>query len=214
MRIISTLIVFLFCNYVAVSQTDSIAYSRDYEFNEGIYLTIEQFKSNSPVQRQSIVTSIPRNELDFFYQITEQKKVVYIDSAGKEQHVETSTIWGYCQNRAVYINLNKEFNKLNVIGMLCHFTATVRINAAYHDPMHFNNTVDELRQFVLDMKTNKIYEFGPLNMEQLLQNDPELYNQFKSLKRRDKANSIFVYLRKFNDRHPFYLPPIYSFNRE
>lgn len=214
MRILNTLIVLLFCNQFLLAQTDSIAYSRDYEFNEGIYLTIEQFKSNTPILRQSIVTSIPRNELDFFYQITEQKEVVYVDDNGKEQHVATSAIWGYCQNRAIYINLNKKFNKLNVIGMLCHFTATIRINAAYHDPMNFNNTVDELRQFVLDLKSNKIYEFDTANMEQLLQYDTDLHNKFISLKKREKANSIFIYLRKFNEKHPFYLPPMYSLNQE
>ena len=192
------------------SQTDSVQYSRDYEFREGIYLTVEQFKADAPVTKQFIVTSIPKGELDFFYQLTEQKKITYTDKEGKEQTVQTSAIWGYCQNRSVYINMNNEFNKLNVIGAICHFTASVRTTVGYRDPMSYsygiNNTVDEIRQFVLDTKTNKVYDFDVRNMEMLLKSDPGLYNQFIMLKKRNKANSIFVYLRKYNEKHPLYFP--------
>lgn len=207
---IIVLVSFLCSSVPVFSQTDSVPYSREYEFREGIYLTVEQFKADAPVTRQSVITSIPKNELDFFKQLTEQKKISYADTNGNEQIVEISGIWGYCQNRSVYINLHNEFNKLNVIGTICHFTAAVKTNAGYRDPMSYsygiNTTVDEIRQFVLDTKSNKVYEFDVKNMEQLLKRDSELYTQFMVLKKRNRANSIFVYLRKYNEKHPLYLP--------
>ena len=48
---------------------DSIAYSQDYEFKEGIYLTIKQFLENKPVTKENIVTAIPKDRLDFFSQL-------------------------------------------------------------------------------------------------------------------------------------------------
>lgn len=203
-------ILYSFFSLAAIAQIDSIAYSRDYEFTEGIYLTVTQFKQNNPILKSAVVSGIPNSELDFLKQIVQQKYIIFKDSTGKEQKIETSSLWGYCQNRSVYINFNKEFNKLNVIGTLCHFTATVVTALGFRDPMGynngFNNSSDELRQFVFDTKSNKVYDFNVKNMEMLLINDADLYNQFMALKKRQKPDAIFVYLRKYNEKHSLYLP--------
>lgn len=95
---------------------------------------------------------------------------------------------------------------MNVIGRLCHFTAIVRTSMSISDPiMGMSNSYDELRQFILDTESNKIIDFNVKNMEVLLSKDPELYKQFMALKKREKSNSIFIYLRKYNEKHPLYL---------
>ncbi len=192
---------------ITFAQADSIAYSRDYEFTEGVFLTIDQFKNNDPIPKSSIISGIPKSQLDFLKQAIEQKNIFYTDLKGVEQKVETASVWGYCQNRSVYINFNKQFNKLNVIGTLCHFTAMVAISVGFHDPMGYglNNMVDELRQYVFDTQTNKIFDFNAKNMEILLKRDTDLYDQFMALKKREKPDAIFVYLRKFNEKHPLYM---------
>lgn len=204
-------IIFSFFSLITFAQSDSIVYSRDYEFTEGFFLAVDQFKNNDPIQKSSIISGIPKNQLDFMKQLMEQKNIVFTDSKSVEQKIETLTIWGYCQNRSVYINFNKQFNKLIVIGNLCHFTAMVATSIGFRDPMGYgaglNNTVDELRQYVFDTKTNKVFDFNVKNMEILLKNDTDLYNQFIALKKREKPDVIFVYLRKFNEKHPLYLPP-------
>lgn len=203
-------ILYSFFSLATIAQNDSIAYSRDYEFTEGIYLTVNQFKQNNPILKSAIVSGFPNSELDFLKQVVQQKNIIFKDSTGKEQKVETSSLWGYCQNRSIYINFNKEFNKLNVIGTLCHFTATVVTTLGFHGPMsygnEFNNTTEELRQFVFATETNKVYDFDVKNMEMLLKNDTDLYNQFMAIKKRKKPDAIFVYLRKYNEKHPLFLP--------
>lgn len=188
------------------AQADSIAYSRDYEFKEGIYVSFDELKGNNPIPKMSIISSIPKEELTFLKQVMEQPGFKYIDSSGKELEMLSSAIWGYCQNRSIYINFNNTFNKLNVLGTLSHFTALVQTNVGYRDPMNYGlNTINELRQFVYDSQANKTYDFSSKNMEMLLINDIDLYKQFTGLKRRDKESSIFVYLRKYNEKHPLYL---------
>lgn len=202
-------VIFSFFSLITLAQSDSIAYSRDYEFTEGFFLAVDQFKNNHPVLKSSIISGIPKDQLDFMKQVVEQKNMVFADSKGVEQKIETLTIWGYCQNRSVYINFNKQFNKLIVIGTLCHFTAMVATSVGFRDPMGYgaglNNTVDELRQYVFDAQTNKVFDFNVKNMEMLLKNDTMLYEQFMALKKREKPDVIFVYLRKFNEKHPLYL---------
>lgn len=204
------LFLFLYClPLIAASQADSVAYSRDFEFREGYFLNFAQFKSNQPIPKSAVVSGYPKNQTDFITQMLNQKYITYTDAQGQEQKTETATLWGYCQNRTVCVNFNGEFNRINVIGALCHLTAIVSVPIGYTDPMSINyglNRVDELRQFVLDTHNDKIYDFNVKTMELLLQQyDMELFTEFMALKKGKKSDSIFIYLRKFNERHPLYL---------
>ena len=201
--------IFFLCMISGFSQTGTVVYTHDYEFKEGIYLSLDQFKQNDPIPKSAFITSIPKNQIDFFNQLMEEKNIVYKDKQGNEQKIESATAWGYSQNRSVYVNFNQEFNRVNVAGTVFHFTAPVRISA-YKDPMDYsygiNNGREEIRQFVLYTQTNTIAEFTVKNMELILKDDAELFAQFESLKKRAQTNSIFIYLRKFNEKHPLYLP--------
>ena len=191
------------------SQPDSVAYSRDFEFREGIYLTEAQFKSNTPIPQSAIVSPIPKSELNFLTQVLENKKITFKDDKGNVQEIATANIWGYCRNRSIYLNFNQAFNRLNVIGNLCHFTSEVVVLSTYQNPMYYNhgmsNSYNELRQFILSTDANVVKEFNVSSMEEVLKNDKQLYDEFMKLKRKDKANSIFIYLRKYNERHPLYI---------
>ncbi|HEX8514592.1 MAG TPA: hypothetical protein VF868_00230 [Bacteroidia bacterium] len=194
--------------FAAVAGPDSVAYSRDYDFKEGVFLSLEHFKRNDPVLKSAIISSYPKSQVDFMKQITNQKYITFRNSEGVEQRVETMTVWGYCQNRSLFINFNNDFNRINQIGLLSLFAAVVMTPVGYQDPMNTYgiNTNDELRQFVLDTRTNKALDFNVRNMEIILEDDPELHTEFMKLKKRQKADSIFIYLRRYNEKHPLYLP--------
>jgi hypothetical protein len=198
----------LLLSVVSRSSPDSVAYSRDYEFKEGFFLTAEQFRTNSPILKNSVVSGYPKSEVDFMTQMLEQKFLTYKADDGSEQKVETSSLWGYCQNRSIFIYFNNDFHRLNVIGTLCHFTAAINTSITYNDPMNTYgiNTSNEMRQYIFDTRTDKILEFVVNNMEVIMEDDPELLSEFTKLKKRKKADSIFIYLRKYNEKHPFYLP--------
>ena len=151
-----------------------------------------------------------KSAVDFLKKEVQKKSIVYMDSSKYEHKIETSNVWGYCQNRTVYIYYNNDFNRVNVIGTLMQFTALVTISPGFMDPMYSNyglsTTVDELRQFVYDTQTNKIVPFDVKNLTLLLKNDAELYAQYMELGKREKADSQFIYLRKYNENHPLMLP--------
>jgi hypothetical protein len=70
------------------------------------------------------------------------------------------------------------------------------------------NTVsrNELIQYVIDFETGNTVEFDIKNVEILLIKDPELYQEFIMLSRKKKKQMLFLYIRKFNEKHPIYLP--------
>jgi hypothetical protein len=201
-------ILLMLIHVIGLSQNDSVPYSREYEFKEGMFLTVEQFRKNDPIPKSDIISSYPKSQVDFMKQVMDQKYISYKAADGSEQKAETGSLWGYCQNRSLYINFNNDFNRINQIGTLSHFTAVVSTPMRYNDPMNNYgiNTTDEMRQFIFDTRTNKVVDFNVHHMEILLQNDPSLYEEFMKLKRRKKADSIFIYLRRYNEKHPLYLP--------
>lgn len=202
--------IFSLISFIGFSQTNSVPYSREYIFTEGFFLTIHQFKGNSPILKTSVISEISKDDVDFLKEEIKKKKIAYQDSSKVQYKIETSNIWGYCQNRTIYINYNNDFNRVNVIGTLMQFTALITTSPGFMDPMYsnygLNTTVDELRQFVFDTQTNKIMPFDVKNLTLLLKNDPELYSEFMTLGKREKADSQFIYLRKYNENHPLMLP--------
>ncbi len=201
--------IFVLISLTGVSQTSNVPYSREYKFAEGIFLTVHQFRSNSPISKAFIISEISKDDVDFLKEEVKKKKIAYQDSSKLQYKIETSNIWGYCQNRTIYINYNNDFIRVNVIGTLMQFTALVTTSPGFMDPMYsnygLNTTVDELRQFVFDTQTNKVTPFDVKNLTLLLKNDTELYDQFMALGKREKADSQFIYLRKYNEKHPLML---------
>ena len=206
------LIIYFIFPLKLIAQYDSVAYSRNYEFVEGVFLNGVDFKFNRPISKLKIISNIPKEQLDFIKQIMESRTIHYRDSIGKEILLDKLSVWGYCQNRSIYINFNNEFNRLNVVGTLCHFTATFEMQVNYRDNFSYNatlnNSVQELRHYVYDTQTNTVFDFNVKNMELLLKNDADLYLNFMNFKKRQKSEAIFIYLRKYNENHPFYLPVI------
>jgi hypothetical protein len=207
MKYVFSPLLILLC--LVVRAQTSVPYTRDYEFKEGVFLSWSQFLNNAPVPKANIISSVPSGQIDFLTEVLEQEMLTYKDSAGIEQKVKISSVWGYCQNRALYINFNNGFDRINVIGNLSLFSSMVVRTPIEPDPMndiYSVNTYDELRQFVYDTQNNKAWDFNVKNMEVLLKNDDELYQAFMKLKKREKADSIFIYLRKYNEKHPLMLP--------
>ncbi len=198
-------ILFSLFSLAAVAQPDSVAYTHEFEFTEGIYLNYSQFINNLPIPKASIVSNYPKTQIDFLAEISNQKSISYNDINGNLQRVETVTIWGYSRNHSIYINYLKQLCKVNVIGTLFYFSANVTCSIGVPDPMGMNTNYEETRQFVYDTKIDKFFEFNVKSMEEILMDDNEMHSKFVAMKKREKPDVIFILLRKYNERHPLYI---------
>jgi hypothetical protein len=83
---------------------------------------------------------------------------------------------------------------------------------SYYDPYGYgypysrNSTRTDLQMYMIDFETGKVYEYDLTNLEALLMRDPELYEEFVSMRNKNQKKMMFVYLRKFNERNPVMLP--------
>lgn len=78
---------------------------------------------------------------------------------------------------------------------------------SYYSPYARNNmTRNELKQYLIDFETGKILEFNLESTELLLMKDAKLYEEYMQLPRKKKKDLMFVYIRKFNENNPLYVP--------
>jgi hypothetical protein len=65
---------------------------------------------------------------------------------------------------------------------------------------------NELKQYLIDFETGKVIDYEPKNVKILIMKDAELYEEYVKLSRKKQKQLMFVYIRKFNEKNPLYLP--------
>lgn len=198
------------CVSILQAQSDSVLYTQGFAFNTGIYLDYAQFRSNSPIPKSALVFEGDTARLDFLRLLLTKDQFQWRDTAGIVHTTRTVSTWGYCENKSIFIRWNYSFNRIAVIGSVCHFTAYVT-DYMYTGPgtapsRQYGTPVESLQQYVLDTKTGSIYDFNPRTMEYILQRDAVLFAEYSVLKKKQKKEQAFLYLRKYNEKYPLYFP--------
>ncbi len=200
-----------------------VKYSPDFEFRDGIFANFEMVKANRPLPPARIVTDVDMFDREFYNKITSGKEIVFYDDNGVKKVIKTSNIWGYGRNGVLYINVGSAFHRISFVGSISHFVATVTTyNTNYYDPYGYNPyysnsyyynrynrpysnpSTSEIKQYLLDFTTGEVMEYDIESVEVLLMKDPELADEFSSLKNRRKKQMKFVFIRRYNEKHPLY----------
>ena len=211
-----------------------VKYTPDFRFNDGIYINFDQVKINSPIPKAKLLTSIDYNDREFFKKILEGDKIYFYDNMGIRQEIPKNTIWGYSRNGVLYVQVQDNFNRITFVGSICHFVADITTYDSrsygspygyydpyyspygysnyynpynpYYSPYRSNMNRNELKQYLINFESGKVLEFDVENTELLLMKDNKLYDEYVQLPRRKKKDLMFVYIRKFNENNPLYLP--------
>lgn len=212
----STLIIMtVLLGFKAISQGDSLMYSRDFLLNEGLYLTYLDFRHNWPISKEKINSDIKKEQLDFYSKLIEYEKINYVERNGKNDIVKSENVWGYCQNNVIYVNLKKSFFRVTTFGAISYFPATVDINfyspgvgMFIGAPVQTGGTTNtkELREFLMDFYTGHLFDFSTDQILELMKNDSLIYNEYAALSKKKKRELASKYIRMYNEKHPVYFP--------
>jgi hypothetical protein len=212
------IICLLFASQIAFCQQDSVKlvkYSSGFRFKDGLYLTHSQLLNNNPIPINHIISKYNRTDFDFFSKLLSDDKVDYYDQYGLKKEINVKDLWGFCNHGSIYINWGDDFNRIPVMGRICHFIASVTITEdRYYNPtygysyynMPTNTTRTEIYQFIMHFDSGKVLEYSAENILIILMDDQELYDEFNALSKKKQNQMKFLYLRKFNDRHPLFIP--------
>jgi hypothetical protein len=205
-----------------------VQYTSDFEFRDGLFVNFETVKSNNPIPPARIVTDEDMFDRAFYDKITSHKEITIYDENGVKKVLLTEDIWGYSRNGILYINVGVSFHRISFMGSISHFVATVTTySPSHYDPYYYNPyysnsyyynrysmpqstaTSTDLRQYLLDFETGDVMEYDVESVEVLLMKDPELADEYHALRTRKQKQMKFVYIRRFNEKHPLYFPADY-----
>lgn len=213
-------------------------YTPDFRFKDGIYLNFDQVKTNNPIPKAKLLTSVDYNDREFFRKLFENDKIYFYDNMGIRQEIPKSGIWGYSRNGVLYYQIQENFHRITFVGAISHFVADITTYdryspygyGNYYDPYYSSpygygsyyypyspyynsyyspyrqSARNELKQYIIDFENGKVLEFDIQNTELLLMKDAQIYEEWVNLPRRKRKELMFVYIRKFNEKNPLYIP--------
>lgn len=231
-----TLTLLLILSGISAAQTsvDSVKYTPDFKFKDGIYLNFNMVQANSPIPKAKLLTSVDYNDREFFTQLLKGESIYYYDDIGMRQEIDKNLIWGFARNGVLYRKVQNNFNRITFFGSIIHYVADVTTydqnysnypynyyspyySSPYYSPYYSpysygypysrsTTARTNLYQFIIDFETGDEREYNIESLEAILIRDPELYEEFLSLRGKNKKKMMFVFLRKYNERHPVYFP--------
>jgi len=188
--------------------TGLVRYRGGFDFKEGIYLRFEAFRDNAPtIPLKELTDAQGRPVTD----LMRGDKLFHLDSSSVRLPVPLDNVWGLCNNNVIYLRAGDGFYRIGMMGSLCH----VLYESSYQDFSNYGSgymmggpvtrTVQEQR--ILDMETGAFLSLNAATMEQLLQRDVVLYEEWSAVPvKKRKEEVIFLFLRRYNDRHPLFFP--------
>jgi hypothetical protein len=184
-----------------------VPYHGGMDLREGIYRDFNSFRHNRP--------SVPIEKLrdDQGLPITDIRRVVsklyWQPDTGSQQAVRMNALWGFCQNDGVYVQAGNGFYRIGMMGSLAHMTYEQTVRD--WDPYMYrygSMTRTYVIQQMLDMSTGKFLPFNASGMDQALQHDQVLLEEFRGMKKKERNSDevLFRFLRLYNDRHLLEFP--------
>ena len=205
------LLALLLCGKISLAQNDSVPVTELNTFKEGLYITHEDFRKNNSIPKENIVTKIDKEQIDFYYKVTLTEKIDYL-IAGNTYTVESKKVWGFVQNKTLFLNYNGAFFRVPVFGAICYFAGIVEVTGYYngiYDPMFGSGMgravkTKELNEFMISYYNGKVVNFDVDYLDLLLRGDEDIYKQFKSISRRKRSREATRFIRMYNEKHPVY----------
>ncbi len=200
---------------------DSVRYSKDYYFNEGIYLDYTDFRKGNAIPRAYLLTKVEKNQLDFYNKVIEDADTLVVRVGTGIKLVPVDCVFCYVQNNVVYLNVEGTFCRIAVFGSVSHFIGTISVEAfrntdsPFYDPYQNagGSTITgtplkakETRQFLFDFYSGRTVLATAESVDEILKRDSVLYNEYSALKKRLRKKKMTYFLKKYNELHPAYFP--------
>lgn len=206
--------------FLKIPHPDSIQYTKDYAFNEGVYTSYKAFRSGDAIPRAKILTRVEKNQLEFYNKLVSETDTLVYRAGSGIRVLLMDSIWGYCQNNVIYINVEGTFCRLPVFGNISHFIGTITVDAfkasgQFYDPSQMGGgssitgmplKTKETHPFLFDFYSGETVLATLENVESIIKRDPELYKEFSALKKKQRKSKMTFYLRRYNERHPVFFP--------
>lgn len=198
------------CNHL-IAQNRPIKYSFSFDFQDGLYQTFDEFKSNNPSILEYHIVTQNGAYLDVFRDKVSVKRIEYINPVGLQSSLKRNEVWGCCIDGIPYILINGSFQKILKIGSLTYFIALLDPEYQTASPSQGYGSVSGTSSVrcLLDFENGEILAYSYKDFLSILERDPELFNEYNSISSKKKRKQMMIrYIDKYNKRNPIYFPEL------
>jgi len=212
-------------NALLIAQGDMVYLSKNFKFQDGIFLSFEDFKNNKPTYKwKEVLAGVHSNPQNFLAQMYGLKVEMVEVSEEKEiqyRNVDLESIWGICLDGIPYIRLSREeLNKENVVfagmklrGKICYyeyeeFVIEKKEMSAYNPvtgyPFRTKDVdvkVKLIHQNMLHFETGETAVFSKENFKEWIKDDKRLYETVSELSTQEVEDKLFKCLLIYDDRN-------------
>ncbi|MEO8591073.1 MAG: hypothetical protein ABI432_16965 [Flavobacteriales bacterium] len=203
-------VTFFVCKVNAQSDTVWVLYHGGMDLRDGLYMDFQAFRTNTPsvpIERLREKQGLPVNDIRSVL-----SNLYWQPDSGERQTLNTTKLWGFCQNDVIYVAAGDGFFRIGLMGSLAHlvFEKSYRDWDPYMDPYGGGVTRTAMTQQLVDMETGAFLPFNASGMDQAFQHDAVLLEEFRAFpkKQRNSDEALFRFLRIYNERHPLLFPEI------
>lgn len=204
--------------FEVAAQVDSLILTKNYQFNDGVYLSFEAFQSNSPDYRWSeLKANLTTNPQTFLTQI----EFINVKKADGDIPLDLDKIWGVSLAGIPYLKLPENekpkamavFAGLQLRGKICYYSfeeyKLVKIPIHAYNPYNgrpFRSSVIERNKMVkiekiLNFETGEIADFTVENLKKWIHDDQKLLDTMNSLSPEEAEEKLFKCLLIYDDRN-------------
>lgn len=186
---------------------------QDFNLKEGIYVNHIHLRNNEPFPFTWLIRDKSEELEEYLKNLAFGTNLQYHDKFGIKRDISPQSILGFVINGQLYIFQGGSFNKAHFQGPICFYTAKIEIerdmpsfgtepfnNATVHQNTEYYY---ELEQFFLKIETGKSVVATQESFMSLIEDEPTLFNAYKMLQNKQRRTLLFLYLRKYNERHVF-----------
>lgn len=210
--IINMLLLFQF-TVQAQTDRDSAVFNNGFVFNNGIYTSLEELKSNTPRFLNCELERDKKNE------IINQENLYYISSR-KTRLKYNASLYAIVVEGRLSVFYKTKLNAIFLKGAISTFileevvttTQYQQNNIGYGYPGYGNGpsipvttSHVETNIYFLDFETGIIAKVERDNLAPIIQRDPILYEDFKKIKGDSNHKKSYPFISQYNTRNPVYI---------
>lgn len=186
------------------------------EVLDGFYPTRETLFENRPILPKDLETPLSLDSPDFFVSSLNQE-FLYVRSKANTDSIRVDTLFAAAVAGVPYIQVQGEFYRCITFGRLCYFATIQPLSGrsvATGASMSIgpwgtmartnngNNMANE--EFVFDLKTGEVRVLDYKTLIYFIQTDEKLLYAYNQLKKREKRNQKYLFIKRFNENHPLH----------
>jgi hypothetical protein len=191
------------------------------KFKTGIYLSLEQLINNDPIPVATLMSfsddCIPKNIKSTL--IDYKRDHSEINANMKKARCQRIFFFSFADNLVPYYRGSSgqwiTFGRISIITI---YTAKVYRGVVHdhykeYDPMNGwerwpfkDNFVNgpSLDIYLLDLNSWKAIKFNSKKLSSMFKTDPDIYQEFTSLKKHDRKEKALDFIQRYNDRYPIF----------